>query len=42
MGKLFLTNKDKMLTNIYLALCWGENAHVHGKKSFPYPHAALR
>jgi len=27
---------------ISMALCWGENAHVHGKKSFPYPHAALR
>jgi len=27
---------------ITMGLCWGENAHVHGKDHFPYSEAALR
>ena len=31
-----------VMQNRYIGLCWGENAHVHGKDNFPYAEAALR
>ena len=30
------------MQNGYVGLCWGENAHVHGKDNFPYAEAAIR
>ena len=27
---------------VTMAVCWGENAQVHGKENFPYTEAALR